>query len=423
VGGDCHQQGGGDCHHKRGGDCHHAAVLDVIIWGVAKRAGSVTLLENRLVEARADIIDCEPDHLEYTHAVLAQVGLPRSRTEERTFTRRSGQTSIFLEAGSAPDKLGAFSPVPLPYGAHPRLLLIHMSSEAVRTKSRVVDVGHSVRSFIERLSLSYNGRTLRHFKQQIQWLAAMHMTIAFPRDGRVTTAKVDPISKFDGWLSLDPSQKSLWTDTIELTEPFYETLVEHAVPLDPRAINALQGSALALDVYTWLAHRLYRVKEASGTPLYWHSLQEQFGQEYGERRDFKREFRKALEKAVGVYPDARVETVRGGIKLRPSPPPIPKLQVVVSGKFSSSLSREERRKPSRETVHNPTLTFPDKGSIHYASPWNSLARMHGGGWDIDMIAAEFRKHAEAKKMPLGMKGIEATFSTFCKAYAARRGRP
>lgn len=387
---------------------------------MSKKLGTVTVFENRLAEARADIIAAEAERLEYTHAVLAQVGLPRSRTEERTFQRRSGQASIILEAGSAPDRFGSFSPVPLPYGAHPRLLLIHMSSEAVRTKSRVVDVGHSVRSFIDRLGLSYNGRTLRHFKQQIQWLAAMHMTIAFPRDGRVTTAKVDPISKFDGWLSLDPTQKSLWADTIELTEPFYETLLEHAVPLDPRAVGALQGSALALDVYTWLAHRLCRVKEASGTSLYWHSLQEQFGEEYSDRRDFKREFRKALEKALAVYPAAKIESVYGGIKLKSSPPPIHKTQVVITGKFPAALPSAERSKPSRETVRNPSLAFPMDGTIHYSSPWREIARDHGGGWDIDLIATEFRKFAASKRMPLSSNKIEAAFVNFCTSFVIRR---
>ncbi len=41
---------------------------------------------------------------------------------------------------------------------------------------------------------------------------------------------------------------------LELSREYFETLVEHAVPLDYRALAALGHSALALDVYTWLAH-------------------------------------------------------------------------------------------------------------------------------------------------------------------------
>lgn len=56
---------------------------------------------------------------------------------------------------------------------------------------------------------------------------------------------------------------------IELTADFNGSLVEYAVPLDARALSALKHSALALDVYSWLAHRLHRVKSANGTRLSW----------------------------------------------------------------------------------------------------------------------------------------------------------
>jgi len=48
---------------------------------------------------------------------------------------------------------------------------------------------------------------------------------------------------------------------------------------------AAKHSALALDIYTWLAHRLCRVTEASGVVLSWRSLREQFGQEYSDPQD------------------------------------------------------------------------------------------------------------------------------------------
>lgn len=75
-----------------------------------------------------------------------------------------------------------------------------------------------------------------------------------------------------------------------LSHEFFATLAEHAVPLDPRAIHALQKSALALDVYTWLAHRLWRIKKPDGVKLSWRNLKEQFGQEYADPKDFKKSF-------------------------------------------------------------------------------------------------------------------------------------
>ena len=101
---------------------------------------------------------------------------------------------------------------------------------------------------------------------------------------------------------------------------------ETAVPLKPPAALAqLSHSALALDIYTWLAHRLWRVRRGGRS---WAALQEQFGTEYRDRKPFKLQFRKRLREALTAYPEAKVEEVDGGIRLH-RPPPIPRTKAVV----------------------------------------------------------------------------------------------
>ncbi len=126
-------------------------------------------------------------------------------------------------------------------------------------------------------------------------------------------------------------QQTLWPGVLELSTDFYETLAQHAVPLDYRALSALKHSALALDVYTWLAHRLCRIRQAGGVMLSWENLRDQFGQEYVNAKDFKREFRDVLRQVWLVYPDARIEDAPGGIILRESPPPISKATLSMPG--------------------------------------------------------------------------------------------
>ncbi len=82
-------------------------------------------------------------------------------------------------------------------------------------------------------------------------------------------------------------------------------------------------------MYAWLAHRLHRVKPATGNFLSWENLKQQFGQEYGEVKDFKREMLKVLRLVLTVYPDARIERINGGIQLLPSPSPIPTTTISV----------------------------------------------------------------------------------------------
>lgn len=121
----------------------------------------------------------------------------------------------------------------------------------------------------------------------------------------------------------------LWPGVLELSHEFYETLTNHAVPLDYRALAALQHSALALDIYTWLAHRLCRISKSQGVKLSWSNLRDQFGQEYGDPRDFKREFRKSLHQVWPVYPEARFSEEVGGIVLYPSHPPLSRTTVAI----------------------------------------------------------------------------------------------
>jgi hypothetical protein len=72
------------------------------------------------------------------------------------------------------------------------------------------------------------------------------------------------------------------------------SLQRHAVPLDPRAIATLAGSALALDVYVWLAQRLHRIDRGKPQTVTWESLKAQFGPDYDRARKFREKFRKAF---------------------------------------------------------------------------------------------------------------------------------
>lgn len=280
----------------------------------------------RIVKAAGQISEQPPERPDFLHAVLCQVGLPRRRPDGDTFERTSGNASLLIEAGKLWNGR-EWKPQPLPYGTRPRLALVHVSSEAVRSRSPEVEVGHSVREFLLRLGISTGGEEYANFNRQMRALAACRMTLGVGME----TLEAKPIKRFAAWINRSDHQRALWPGVIELTAEFYGSLVEYAVPLDARALGALKHSALALDLYTWLAHRLHRVRLPTGTKLSWANLRAQFGQEYASPKDFKREMAKALRAVIAVYPDARVEQVVGGLVLLPSRPPVPKTLVQVAG--------------------------------------------------------------------------------------------
>ena len=293
--------------------------------GTKPKSGALPLIKRRLLNAAVDIQQDPPAHIDFLHTTMCQVGLPRSRVSGTVFERTNGNSVIRLESG-AMMLGGKMKEQPLPYGTHPRLIMVYISSEAIKTKNRVIEVGDSTREFLRRLGISEGGGPrggLTTFKKQMQALVACRLTLGYSVDGHDTTIYAKPIHRFDAWLPHDENQMALWPGIMELSQEFYDSLKDHAVPLDHRALRALKHSSLALDIYCWLAHRLYRIRNHNGVFLSWGNLQDQFGQEYGDPKNFRRKFNTALRQVKAVYPSSIFEIVTGGMKFYVSPPPIP----------------------------------------------------------------------------------------------------
>jgi len=121
-------------------------------------ASNITPIRRRIIDQPID----DPTEIGYLHAILCMCGLPRSRVNGSTFTRTNGSASLLMTEGALWDrKTGSWVTQPLPYGTRPRLAMIHISAEAVRTKNPVVDVGSSVREFLIRLGINHGGTELR----------------------------------------------------------------------------------------------------------------------------------------------------------------------------------------------------------------------------------------------------------------------
>jgi Plasmid encoded RepA protein len=279
----------------------------------------------RTLKAALKIVESEPDGIDFHHAVLCQVGIPRKKTTERVFERRSGHVSVKLEAGELFNGRD-WVPYPLPYGTRPRLALVYASGYALRHRTRDIEIGGSLREFMGRLGIDDQGGKRGNYqmmRNQTMALAAAKMTIGVQKSWRALTIKTDgPVEQFEAFMNISGTQEPLWPGRLRLSEKFYSSLEEFAVPLDPRALGALSDTALGMDIYTWLAHRLCRINDPKGVYVPWAQLRGQFGQEYRLLADFKKAFKLGLQRVLRIYPDARLESVYGGLQLRESRPPI-----------------------------------------------------------------------------------------------------
>lgn len=288
-----------------------------------------TKTENKIIEKGATI-SMEPpsgQDMTFLHSIMCQVGLPRAKVDGLEFERICGNAGLHIRAGKLWDGR-QFVQQPLPYGPMPRLVMGYLNTYALRHNTPVIEVGHSAVDFLKRLGKTPSGGkngNYTTFRRQIQALSACTMTLGFTQGEKSFTYDGKPINKFEAWVSNGDEQGTLWPGVITFSHEYFSTLCNHAVPLDVRALGALEGSALAMDIYAMLAERLHRI---AGRPLmlHWRNLRDQFGQEYQGKdadKNFKKGFLPALQKALAVYPEAQVKQVSGGILMLPSPPPIP----------------------------------------------------------------------------------------------------
>lgn len=107
----------------------------------------------------------------------------------------------------------------------------------------------------------------------------------------------------------------------------------------------------------------------------------------------------------GVEHGARLESVTKPVAARP-PLPAPALP-----------------SPARTKANDTILRFPS-GTLQYgAEPFGEIARVHGGGWARDLIADAYREQMDTRLMNLTGAKLVKSWTGFCQAFAARRGRP
>ncbi|MEJ1977656.1 MAG: replication protein RepA [Acetobacteraceae bacterium] len=180
----------------------------------------------------------------------------------------------------------------VPYGSLPRLVLIHIMTEAVRTKSRHVVLGTSFTDWMRRMgfrTISYGPRgSATLIRQQLDALLACEWMIRWDSEDSQGTKEfgVKEIRLTTEYGGVDMRSGTFVRD-IHLTEDFFDHLRKHAVPLNEHAIRQLRDSATALDLYTWLAYRLPRHQPEKAGDAELQQLAVHFGNEGTNIRKFR----------------------------------------------------------------------------------------------------------------------------------------
>ena len=250
---------------------------------------------------------------------MALCSLPRTNPGNRhQYKRQNGPYTLYMFAGR--DKL--------PFGNLPRLILAWLSTEAVRTQSRVLVLGKSLSDFMRELDI-YAGGGNAHTKLRNQMKRLFGCTVSLiyeDKNGQATVNALIARRTEFWWNERKPDEPMLWESKIELSEDFFNEIINHPVPLDMNILTALKRCSLGLDLYLWLAYRTFALR--APLRLSWRQVYRQFGlhpDKASDKRtvlDFRRKVLRELKKIKLAWTELNYSTAPGVLILHPSTPAI-----------------------------------------------------------------------------------------------------
>ena len=256
--------------------------------------------------------------------LMALCSLPRTNPGNRLqYKRQNGPFKLIMIAGGDNK---------LPFGNIPRLLLAWVSTEAVRTQSRELVLGKSLYEFMRTLGMEDRSGSARgdrtRLRNQMRRLFGCSVTLIYEdtHSSRFVSSHIAESGEF-WWNPAKPDRRVLWDSKIRLSEPFFNEIINHPVPIDMNTLKALKRCALGLDLYLWIAYRTFALTRP--LRLSWRQVYRQFGADPAKASDantvqmFRRNALRELKKIKLAWPGLNYGTAKGALVLLPSKPAIP----------------------------------------------------------------------------------------------------
>ncbi len=249
----------------------------------------------------------------YSHSDMCQVYLPYDETGEALYEVSQGKLTMRVQAAQFRDKAsGEARHRGVPYGTRARVLLYLINELAVVRRQRSFRLCKSVSDLARQVGVQRSGRDLADLKLQLERLCTASFNLEWELDEArgiknffvIEELVVPRALKGMDYAKVEQSSGGIY---VKLSEPYYNSLITKAVPLDKRAVLALQNNPMCLDILNWLTQRLCRIKPGYPHFVAWQLIREQFGPNYSRMRDFKKKFRINMANVLVQYPGARVE--------------------------------------------------------------------------------------------------------------------
>lgn len=263
----------------------------------------------------------------YYHGVMMQCFLPQKEMPlgQRDWKVHHGNASLVVRAGLIADcdNKGQFVDCALPSGAKARLIIPYIIGYAVQRNTREIDMGRSLRRFMEKVKIPITGPNGKALTREVQNVAAADFVIGGWDNEKVTTKKASIAEELTFWLEKHPDQQSFWRPEMILDPRFFDAISERRVPVDMGHLVQLQRSPRRMDLYCWLSYRTPLIRRDKTVKIKLEHLQPIFAPEITTPKNFRAKFKGDLKAISTIYPEFRIEIEGDMLVLRKSPPPVP----------------------------------------------------------------------------------------------------
>ena len=280
--------------------------------------------------ATAPEVDAEalfgPSPVGFHHSVMMMCFLPQKRlpASERSYATRHGRAALSVEAGSLanPENVGEIRRCAVPFGSRARMVVPYVNACAVRNRGPEVDLGRSLRVFLARLGLSFDGRRGKAVAEQVEAVAAASIVLGQWAGDRAVTSAGRIANQVTFWMARDAAERLVWEPSMRLSDDYYAALAERPVPVDMRHLAKLARSPRRMDLYAWLAYRTARIPAGREVHIHAESLRAVFAPDIVRPRLFRQRLAADLRAVAAVYRDFRVRLEGDRLVLERSRPPV-----------------------------------------------------------------------------------------------------
>ena len=230
--------------------------------------------------------------------VMNESVLPRKRSREKEIVRSYRNTQI---------KVRTIDNGALPYGVVARKLLLFFSTRAIQEKNRHIRLGMSEREVMEHLGIARNHKASLHLRNQVKRLSKLTVEIDYrPTHGKRIEYQGVLFSQIV--LEKEEKQLPLWASEVIFSRDYFDAIGKRANPYNTSQIAGLE-SAMALDLFLWLAIRLPQASREWKSLSFDHHLAPQFCFGSQTKYTFSKSIQRALQSVYAVWPGAKKSVI------------------------------------------------------------------------------------------------------------------